>query len=250
MQVPSSNKIRSVIQARCHKFVAGIREVSQLDHKATNGDLRESMLKSVRADILPKRFSIRSGFICDMFGNVSPQLDIIVIDNACTPEIVLDSDVAFVPIEAALVAIEVKSTLNSGEHGALHQVEGQISKVYSLNPGVTTTTGAQKYYNVHFMLFGFSTKLSRDYLRSWIQQNTSVKVICVLNNYTIVNHSKDLSIFESQNGAEEMLAFLASVIENAEQISRKREGEPRNMYHYLMGTSTTLSTITSEDQNM
>lgn len=110
-----TNKIQNVVRARLAGFAAKIAEITEIEHSSTNGDLRETVLKDLVTSILPKQFSVRSGFICDVFGGVSRQLDLVVVDNTCTPEVLLQGDAAFIPVEAALVVIEIKATIKTGK---------------------------------------------------------------------------------------------------------------------------------------
>ena len=230
-----SNKIRNVMQARFRGFDAHIQEISELDHSGTNGDLRENLLKGVLTDVLPKRFVIRSGFICDLLGAVSPQLDIIIIDRQNTPELILESDVAFVPVESALAVIEVKASLHTGQKGALSQVEKQIREVLALRVAKNPEPNVSLKYSVPFLLFAFNSNVSDDTLSTWFETQNNVRALCVWRDRILFKADGKSNLQKSDGCSEELLMFCSFVVELAEQTLNARFGQVRNTYHYLRG---------------
>ena len=230
------NKIQRVVRARIASFTSSILEIDSVDHSSTNGDLRETILKRLLTAILPKQFSVRSGFICDATGGVSRQLDLVIIDNYRTPEILLDGDVDFIPVEAALMAIEVKSIVKAGNGGALHQLQSQINSVTSLKPVtvVTHSSNVQSSYIVPFLLFGFKSDVTFDTLKSWFGELNGLNTICIFNR-ELRWRGKNIEQQNPLDKHEEVLRFVAMVVEIAERVTGLRKEAPRNMHYYIAG---------------
>jgi hypothetical protein len=85
---------------------------SLVQHKAEKGRIVEGVVKSALSTILPKRFSIGTGFAITSSGNTSSQLDIIIYDALNNSPIILESGLGLFPIECVYGFIEVKSVLN------------------------------------------------------------------------------------------------------------------------------------------
>ncbi len=237
-----TNKIQNVVRARLAGFAAKIAEITEIEHSSTNGDLRETVLKDLVTSVLPKQFSVRSGFICDVLGGVSRQLDLVVVDNTCTPEILLQGDAAFIPVEAALVVIEIKATIKTGEKGTLEQVKKQIDSVVALQPMIINgcvenlPTSRKIEYKIPFLVFGFSSDVSKDNLLHWLNETQNLNGICVFQREYQWKSLKEGIMSRNADGTHsELLLFASSVVSAAETISAMRIGVPRNMYAYIEG---------------
>ena len=83
------------------------------NHPVGKGNYHEYILRDLITKFLPKRYSIKTGFIYFDEDNISPQLDLMVIDEYETPCILAQYE-NFVVVypEAVICVIEVKTTLN------------------------------------------------------------------------------------------------------------------------------------------
>lgn len=80
-------------------------------HGTTIGSFREDIWRSMFEQIIPKKFAIeQSVFIIDSGGRVSKEVDLVIFDETYTPYIFRYGRLKFLPIEAAAVVIECKST--------------------------------------------------------------------------------------------------------------------------------------------
>lgn len=89
--------------------------VSQLffklkNHGSTIGGFREDIWKELFVQMVPKKFVVeQSVFIMDSKGRVSPEVDLVILDEIYTPYIFRKGRLKFIPIEAVAVAVECKS---------------------------------------------------------------------------------------------------------------------------------------------
>ena len=88
--------------------------IGLMKHSATNGMLKEFLIKSVLESILPKTCGIYSGIVFDGKGNKSKQIDIIIYDDR-VPRFELSKGLGFYPVEGVIATIEVKSNLKKDD---------------------------------------------------------------------------------------------------------------------------------------
>ena len=90
--------------------VAAVREL--LKQSGEKGTRLERLVEDIIRDFLPGRYSLRTGFLMDHLGNLSPQIDIIITDEYVHPRLFTTLLPALHPADCALATIEVKTTLN------------------------------------------------------------------------------------------------------------------------------------------
>lgn len=80
-------------------------------HQQTTGTFREEVWKSLFEQIIPKKFCISQGvFIIDSEGHISREVDLAIYDEQYTPYIFNYGKIKFIPIEAAAVVAQCKSS--------------------------------------------------------------------------------------------------------------------------------------------
>lgn len=83
------------------------------NHPGSIGTYHETLLKSTLRQFLPKRYSLKTGFVY-IDGQVSNQIDILIIDELePTSYYFQEEDLVVVHPDAVVSAIEVKTTLNN-----------------------------------------------------------------------------------------------------------------------------------------
>jgi len=85
-------------------------------HWPSVGDFKESILRQMIAQRIPRRFEASSGFILSTKGGdkvLSRQLDLLIWDSHSNPPIFRDGEFVIIPPEACRGVVEVKSTLNN-----------------------------------------------------------------------------------------------------------------------------------------
>lgn len=86
---------------------------SLIDHPGEKGRAAEHIVRGMIRVLLPKKFSIGSGFIVTSDDKRSAQLDIVLFDETVNAPLSLVGDIGVFPVECVYAAIEVKSYLDS-----------------------------------------------------------------------------------------------------------------------------------------
>lgn len=81
-------------------------------HNQTIGVLTEEVLRLFLKTYLPKGLSVEQGFIMSENGELSKQCDILIYDSIRFAPFYRVNDVVIVPVEAVVIVIEVKTTIN------------------------------------------------------------------------------------------------------------------------------------------
>lgn len=103
-----------------------------IKHSLEAGLIAEIALRDLLALILPKKYGVTKGKLINAAGEMSRHLDVIVYDTLNYPTFFLDGNGnQILPIEAALVAAEVKSTTS---HAVLKEAFLELSSVARLHP--------------------------------------------------------------------------------------------------------------------
>jgi hypothetical protein len=92
-----------------------VRYMIQDGHWPTDGEWKESVVRSIIRRSAPSTVSVGRGFVVTREG-ASTQIDVLVYDNA-HPVLYRDGDLVFVSPAACLAAVEVKSRLTSALFG-------------------------------------------------------------------------------------------------------------------------------------
>lgn len=188
------------------------------------GQLVENTLRRFLAEYFPKSLDITSGYIIDVDGNESRQLDVIITDASKTPKF-LDSDgVRVVPVECVYAVIEIKTEIQQKE---LDEIFENMLSVRSLEKKAFTPTFIdaeftwnvygtdRKIWPVNYYVFAFDS-MGLDLLKERIDNfHTSNQLpvwkridgICVLNRGVICNVNKEEKIIVLPNENSQLKVF-------------------------------------------
>ena len=86
-----------------------VRDFIDDSHWQTDGEWKESVLRSILSRNIPENIKIGRGFIISADGS-STQIDVLVYRND-SPVFFRDADLVFIPPEGVLAVIEVKSNI-------------------------------------------------------------------------------------------------------------------------------------------
>ncbi|QQG40561.1 MAG: hypothetical protein HYV37_03260 [Candidatus Levyibacteriota bacterium] len=140
-------------------------------HRVTSGDYHEEILRTIIRNFLTKRYSVKKGFIYKGKGDVSNQIDIMIVDETMPAAYLFqEGDFAIVIPEAVIAILEVKTTLNAGDFdNAVENIASakRLSK-FKVNPfsiifGYSGTTPSDKNLNKWFKRPS-PTKLKEDFV--------------------------------------------------------------------------------------
>lgn len=84
-----------------------------IPHRGLQGGAREEILRDFLRAYLPKRFEVSSGFVFDANGDISQELDTIIVDSMVAPRFEAAGGVRFYPVEAVVAVGQVKTKLTS-----------------------------------------------------------------------------------------------------------------------------------------
>jgi hypothetical protein len=107
--------IGELLDAAAAQMWIDFEKIAQLDHPAEKGRGREDALRDFLREYLPERFGVDTGFLVDVHGNVSGQMDIVIFDRASAPVFKMSSTVRVFPVESVAAVIQVKSKLDGRE---------------------------------------------------------------------------------------------------------------------------------------
>lgn len=224
------NLIRKIIQTNIDKILTQSEDISGLSHNPSIGSVRESYLIEFFKTLIPDTVSIKSGFITDATGKISPQLDFIVVKNSSIPFFEMKDGISVIPIESVLLIAEIKSLLTTKD---LEQIQNQVSLITSMN--LTGEAGSENFI-VPNIILAYDTNINSDTLAKWIETNGNTVACCSLKKNTFI---KDEKVIEFENFAFEIkhhgvLAFVSTFHKMLDFLNSKRDYKP-NMDAYLTG---------------
>ena len=138
------------MQSVLEKYWAGVAARLQTEadvfnsiggHRGEIGRANEMSLANLVTRLLPNTVGIGSGIILDSNGYKSNQTDVIAFDAANQPQLLAQTDQVLFPIETVLMALEVKTTLTTGE---INDAGAKCRNLRSLH----TTTGISPHFSV------------------------------------------------------------------------------------------------------
>lgn len=90
-----------------------------LDHNGTSGDYHEEILRELLRTFLPRRFSVKKGFLLRGQNEVSRQIDVMIVDeNIASAYIYQEGNFAIVLPHAVTAVMEIKSSFDGGKFDA------------------------------------------------------------------------------------------------------------------------------------
>lgn len=148
--------------------------------------MREGYLKSFLRELLPPKFHPVTGFICDMYGNITPQLDMIFIDHSELPTISLVNDTVIVPYEIALLTAEVKSIITMETLEQIKRqreaINGMQSRFLMASFSLNHPQPRSRRNSIGTFIIAFESDVGESTLRQWVEAEMGEPAgICVMN---------------------------------------------------------------------
>lgn len=225
------NQIQHVIHSQIQSLVALSRAAEAMSHSTTTGRLRESYLTMFLKELLPHGVTATSGVLCDCLGRTSRQLDLVLTLDSSLPVISMQDGIALIPVDSVLLAIEIKSTLNTC---TLTHVEKQNASIQELNVS-NEVPGGEKFIIPTMVVAMEESKLSCDTVSDWIQRTANTVACCVIGKYFIKKEEPyPMRVESAGDGAfNETLAFVACLYHALLYLKGIRNFEP-NWVQYLL----------------
>jgi hypothetical protein len=172
------------------------------------GQILENTVREFLTKYFPPSLGITSGYIFDVNGNESRQIDIIIYDAFRTPVFINSENIRVVPAECVYAVIEVKSLINTRE---LKDIFENMRSVKSLQKNAYTHRyqDAPITWNVYgthepiwpinYYVFGFDSmdlKSLKDNIQQFHNDNMlpiskRIDAVCVMKKGIICNYNKD-----------------------------------------------------------
>lgn len=109
--------IRERLITEIQTAVQKAAEAAAINHKGTAGTVREVLMRDLLRPILSPEIDLGTGFITDVEGNQSPEMDVLLFVRRLLPPLLYDAarNHGAFPLESVLYSIEVKTTLTATE---------------------------------------------------------------------------------------------------------------------------------------
>ena len=233
------NQVRDIFIARVQQLMAQYQGSKTISHYPTVGAMREAYLKSFLRELLPPKFHPVTGFICDMYGKMTPQLDMIFVDYSELPTISLVNDTVIVPYEMALLTAEVKSKITKD---TLEQIKRQREAIKEMRSqflmGAKTPQSRTRGQTIGVFVMAFESDVGKDTLREWVEKEMgSPAGICVLNS-----GNRILSIYEqSVTSSRRHIELQEATSRDDYDPLLSFVGAVYRWLHILLATNSTMS---------
>lgn len=230
------NRINGVISARLKGLIAQVEESEQIKHGSTKGTLREKYITEFLESLLPSQYLVKNGFVCDVLGSISPQIDLILADTSVLPSVTLSHNVSLIPIEAAIGAMEVKSILKTS---AFEQLKRQVDAIWSLRPIAERPPPGP--FGVRFFIFAYESEVSIERLKKWFETVPALFGICVMKRAFIRRASEGI-VAVTDSGEEGVLVFISSWIHAVVKAEEERLAPSLNVWRrYIVGVDPSVA---------
>jgi hypothetical protein len=176
-------------------------------HPAETGTGREGILIDFLSQVLPARFSVGRGFICDSFGRRSRQVDVVVNDDQVLRPWPYDEGRALYFCDAVGAAVEVKSALTRNE---LESAAAGARAVKQLRRSpakaairVMTHTEKQRADIILSYVFAFEAAASTASIKSWwadINQRLALPADAQIDAVIVLDKGVIFNIPEGESG--------------------------------------------------
>jgi hypothetical protein len=158
-----------------------------IDHPTTRGDIRESAIRDSIEPFLPENLGVCSGFVTDVSGRITPQLDIILYRKEALSPFLLEGTSALVPFETLGLAIEVKSTLTT-EHWR-GQIQPQIDALSGMRDtayippmnGEGAVMAPLQLRSPNLYVVAYKSDVAIDTLKRFIDSHSAVRGVTVIS---------------------------------------------------------------------
>lgn len=129
-KVRENFKIPDLLESVSEQMGAALRQ-NLIPHPGELGTGREEVIRDFLRRHLPRRFGVSTGFVFDVYGHISKQVDVVIFDNLRSPVFEAVGGKQFFPCESVVCAAEVKSVLTSKRD--IHKAFENIRSVKELD---------------------------------------------------------------------------------------------------------------------
>lgn len=140
-----------------------------LSHPGAKGSVTEGEWTSLLCAYLPKRYAVSKGFVVDVAGRISDEIDIIIHDRHFSPLLFHHAQTCYVPAESVYAVLEVKPELSLENIRYAGQKASSVRVLHRTSTQIAHAGGIYAPRNVHRILAGILTSTS-----SWRDPTASI----------------------------------------------------------------------------
>jgi hypothetical protein len=237
-RLPRSPFLNNRFSAAVKEFGIELMKTGSINHPGNRGGAREEVLRTFFRQRLPMRYAVAEGEVIDLYGQTSPQMDLIFYNQGV--DFALNSDLtSILPAEALLASIEVKSMLNQAEilksinaAQKLRMLMPFGKPLGGTNVGSATTSQARYYHCV----FAYNTDLTPD---NWLEKEAKrfldsckkehlIDAVYVVGR-GLLNISHGMGRLEDESGGA-ITSFYFSILNFIQREARRRGETPYERY--------------------
>lgn len=227
------NQFQKRIQSKIDILVAESKSAEVIDHNSTKGSIRERLLIDFFQSLIPPKFDITSGIVCDAKGRSSKQTDFIVRDNSLFPPFLFATDVSVVPVDSVHLIAEIKTTLRSSD---LKQVTEARTAFNELELA-TCDIPDESEIKIPSVILAFNNEVSQSTLEKWLIDRNDVVAICIIGDYSLSKAPNGVECQKEQEGKPkywETLSFAIQLFDWLQKSSSTNRGKFQ-LWPYLQG---------------
>ncbi len=237
------NTFQRIVNRRISGLLLDAELAGEPHHNPTAGFLREKYIIKFLRDLTPWGISLTSGVVFDASDFTTSQLDLIAVDNSSLPAIGLYEGLSMVPVEAALLAAEIKSVLTSD---GLEQVK-QHNQQFSQSRIVLTSTSD---FIVPTIILALDSNLSKKRVVEWMQLRNDGRLVngntvmcCVVGKFHLIRQGENVTEWDADGNHQETLSFISDFWGGLRHLQHLRNtlfnssptGYPHPLEVYLKG---------------
>lgn len=212
----------AIVKGFYYKMVA----LKHLEHKPTNGELKELFFKDLLNEFLTSQFGVGTGVVIDSKGNSSKQIDLIIYDNRLLPPFIKNGNIGVFPLEAVLAIIEIKTTLDKSRllqtENNFKDFDERMEFLDSFNNNIAIPSVLKGVIGLNNKSIKVIDKDNSDWLNYHIKHIDS---ICLMQHFSWIKYpssKKWFYCYKNEVTFEETKRFIAWMLDNCRSKSNKR----------------------------
>lgn len=217
-----SNHVRNMFLDRANSLLRAIESASLVDHGPTIGAIREEAIISALKQVIPNAFDISQGFVVDAWGEITPQIDLIVIQRGTLSPLLLTSNSAIVPVELFRFGIEVKSRITRDTFSQVMEQAAALSKlqcsafIKAQPPNINHTTITFKKEIPPFIVVAATSDLSQETLVDELSSTEGLLGLIVIDRCLIYRGQEP---YVGTDNLDRVIRFFAYMFQHCIDLS-------------------------------
>jgi hypothetical protein len=220
------NKFQAIVHRRLQTLRLDAEAAGEPEHNPTAGFLREKYLTRFLRHMTPWGVSLTSGVLLDLYDRTSPQMDLIATDNSILPTIILDEGVSMVPVEATLLAIEIKTKLTTK---GLSQVKQQNEWIGKTKVALKSNDPIKHPIMIPTAILSLDSELSKESVIVWMKEqqggqpiNGNTVMCCAIGKWYLLRQGCEVIQKNSDEHFIETMHFISDYWGALMHLARER----------------------------